>query len=93
MITHRRVVTKMLAGPTREQGDAYVGGLGDGQRAAFAAEMSAAGVDWQLHLHGGAGHSFTNPEIDAFGFPGFAYHAVADRRSWQALRALFDEAL
>jgi dienelactone hydrolase len=63
------------------------------QREAFAAEMAAAGVDWQLHLHGGAGHSFTNPEIDAFGFPGFAYHAAADRRSWQAMRALLDEAL
>lgn len=27
------------------------------QRAAFAAEMSAANVDWQLLLLGGAGHS------------------------------------
>jgi dienelactone hydrolase len=63
------------------------------QRAAFAAEMSAAGVDWQLYLLGGAGHSFTNREIDAYGFPGFAYHAVADRRSWLAMQNLFDEVL
>lgn len=61
------------------------------QRSAFVAEMSAAKVDWQLHLHGGAGHSFTNRWIDAWKFPGFAYDADADRRSWQAMRAFFDE--
>jgi dienelactone hydrolase len=59
------------------------------QRAAFVAEMSAAGVDWQLLLLGGAGHSFTNREIDAYGFPGFACDASADRRSWRAMCDLF----
>ena len=63
------------------------------QRRAFIEEMTAAGVDWQMHLHGGVGHSFTNPDIDAYQFPGFAYHALADRRSWQAMRTLFDEVL
>ncbi|MEQ1631509.1 MAG: dienelactone hydrolase family protein [Planctomycetota bacterium] len=63
------------------------------QRSAFVAEMTAARVDWQMHVYGGAGHSFTNRDIDAFGFAGFAYHADADRRSWQAMRALFEEAL
>jgi dienelactone hydrolase len=63
------------------------------QRAAFAAEMSAAGVDWQMHVHGRAGHSFTNRGIDAFGFPGFAYDATADRRSWAAMRQFLEEAL
>ena len=29
------------------------------QRAAFEAEMTAAGADWQLHVHGGALHAFT----------------------------------
>jgi dienelactone hydrolase len=62
-------------------------------RDAFVAEMSSAGVDWQMIVYGGAAHSFTNPEIDAFGYPGFAYHAVADRRSWLALRNFLDEAL
>lgn len=62
------------------------------QRAAFVEEMSDAGVDWQLVLYGGVGHSFTNPDIDAYGFPGFAYHELADRRSWRAMRALFEEA-
>jgi len=63
------------------------------QREAFAAEMAAAGADWQMLLLGGAGHSFTNPEIDAWGFPGFAYDERADRRSWLAMRALLDETL
>jgi len=67
--------------------------IGAEQRAAFAAEMSAAGVDWQMLLLGGVGHSFTNPAIDAFGFPGFAYDAAADRRSWRAMRELLDEVL
>lgn len=63
------------------------------QRRAFVAEMTAAGVDWQMNLHGGVGHSFTNRQIDAFGFPGFAYDERADRRSWQAMRAFLDEVL
>jgi dienelactone hydrolase len=63
------------------------------QRDAFAAEMSAAAVDWQMHLYGGVGHSFTNREIDNWKIPGFAYHSAADRRSWAAMRALLDEVL
>ena len=60
-------------------------------REAFLARMSAAGVDWQLHLYGGVGHSFTNPEIDSWNLPGFSYDEQADRRSWAAMLALFDE--
>jgi dienelactone hydrolase len=60
---------------------------------AFTEGLSAAGVDWQLHLYGGVGHSFTNPEIDSWGFAGFAYDEAADRRSWAAMRTLFDETL
>ena len=63
------------------------------QRDAFLAEASAAGIDWQLHLYGGVGHSFTNPDIDALGLPGFAYDKSADRRSWRAMLALFEETL
>ena len=63
------------------------------QRTAFTKEMSDAGVDWQMILYGGAGHSFTNRDIDAWGFPGFAYNAAADRRSWQVMRAFLQEAL
>lgn len=63
------------------------------QRDAFLAELGAAGIDWQLHLYGGVGHSFTNPGIDALGLPGFAYDEAADRRSWAAMLNLFDEVL
>jgi dienelactone hydrolase len=62
-------------------------------RVAFAQSMSAAGADWQLHLFGGVGHSYTNPAIDAYGFPGFAYDARADERAWQMARKLLDEEL
>jgi dienelactone hydrolase len=60
-------------------------------REAFATEMTSGGVDWRMELYGGAGHSFTNRTIDAWGFPGFAYNEAADRRSWAAMRAFFDE--
>jgi len=60
-------------------------------RSAFAAEMTNAGVDWQMHVYGGVGHSFTNPEIDSWNLPGFTYDARADRRSWQVMRSLLEE--
>jgi dienelactone hydrolase len=63
------------------------------QRESFLAEMSAAGIDWQMHLYGGVGHSFTNAEIDAWNYAGFRYDAGADARSWAAMRAVFDETL
>lgn len=58
---------------------------------AFTQALSAAGVDWQLHLYGNVGHSFTNPEIGAWGFAGFGYDAQADARAWAALLELFGE--
>lgn len=61
------------------------------QRTAFEQEMTRAGVDWRLMLYGRTGHSFTNPEADGWGMPGFAYSADADRRAWAATRDLFAE--
>jgi dienelactone hydrolase len=58
---------------------------------AFTEGLKAAGKDWQLHVYGGVGHSFTNKEIDAWGLPGFRYDEAADRRSWAALMHLFGE--
>jgi dienelactone hydrolase len=55
------------------------------QRLAFEKEMTDAKVDWRMILYGGAGHSFTNPDVDALGRPGFAYNKVTDRRSWRAM--------
>jgi dienelactone hydrolase len=60
-------------------------------RAVFAAEMKAKGADWQLHIFGGVGHTYTNPAIDALGRPGFAYNELADRRSWAMMLALLRE--
>jgi dienelactone hydrolase len=61
------------------------------QRAAFEAEMKAADADWRMLVYGGAGHSFTNPDVGAMGRPGFEYNASADTRSWRAMLDLFDE--
>jgi dienelactone hydrolase len=61
------------------------------QRAAFEAEMRAGGVDWRLNLYGGTGHSFTNPEADRWGMPGFAFHEANNARAWRALDDLFAE--
>ena len=61
------------------------------QRNAFEAEMTAAGVDWRMLTYGGAGHSFTNPEVNALGRPGFEYNKSADERSWRAMLDFFDE--
>jgi dienelactone hydrolase len=63
------------------------------QRLAFEKEMADAGVDWQMNVYGGAGHSFTNPGVGALGRPGFDYHEQTDRRSWAAMLDLFDETL
>lgn len=62
-------------------------------REAFAQEMTGKGADWQLHIFGGAGHSFTNPAVDAIAQPGFRYDARADRRSWQMALSFLDETL
>jgi dienelactone hydrolase len=61
-------------------------------RDAFAEEMDAKGADWQLHLFGGVGHTYTNPRVDELvGLPGFAYDARAERRAWTLAFALLDE--
>ena len=61
------------------------------QRLDFEKEMTAAGVDWRMILHGGAVHSFTNPAVDALGNPGLAYDRTADERSWRAMLDFFGE--
>jgi dienelactone hydrolase len=62
------------------------------QRRAFEEEMTAGGVDWVLTVYGGAQHSFTHPGADSIDMPGIRYHEPTDRRSWQAMVDLFDEA-
>jgi dienelactone hydrolase len=60
-------------------------------RRAFVAEMDEKGADWQLHVFGGVGHTYTNPRIDALGIAGFAYDAKAERRAWALAMSLLDE--
>jgi dienelactone hydrolase len=60
-------------------------------RAAFVAEMEEKGADWQLHIFGGVGHTYTNPRVDTLNMPGFAYDAVAERRAWAMAFSLLDE--
>ncbi len=54
-------------------------------------ELRASGTDWQVHVHGGAAHSFSNPDASSFGMPGVAYDERTDRRTWRAMLGLFDE--
>ena len=51
---------------------------------------AAPHVDWQVVSYSGAMHAFTNPDATAPD-SGAAYQATADRRSWAAMRAFFDE--
>ena len=61
------------------------------QVAAFEDEMRKAGVDWQLVAYGGAVHGFSNPDGGNDNSKGYAYNEKADRRSWEAMKALFAE--
>ncbi len=61
------------------------------QVSAFAKEMDAANVDWQMVTYGETVHSFTNPEAGNDPTKGVAYNAKADRRSWGAMKQFFAE--
>lgn len=61
------------------------------QLQAFEEEMRKAGADWQVHVYGGAVHSFTNPDSDGYGLKGAGYSPSADRRSWEAMKTFFAE--
>lgn len=65
--------------------------IGLDERVAFEREMRAAGVDWQLHLLGGAEHSFTHPGVTDAAIPGLAYHPVAAERAKRSMLDLFGE--
>jgi dienelactone hydrolase len=56
----------------------------------FCEEMTEAGVDWQVHQYGRTMHAFTNPKANDPSF-GTVYDAVAERRSFQAMRDFFRE--
>jgi dienelactone hydrolase len=54
----------------------------------FSIEMAAKARDWQLHLFGEVGHSFTDKAVDALALSGMAYNAIADRTSWAMMLTL-----
>jgi dienelactone hydrolase len=55
-------------------------------------ELTAAGVDWQVHVYGRTLHAFTNPQANDADF-GTVYQADADRRSWQSMQNFLQEVL
>ena len=61
------------------------------QVAAFQKEFTAAQADWQFTAYSGAVHAFTQKEAGDDPAKGAAYHAAADRRSWDAMKAFFQE--
>ena len=58
---------------------------------AFIAEMNRWKVDWQMISYSGAVHSFTKPKAGNNPASGSAYHALADKRSWQHMNLFFSE--
>ena len=60
---------------------------------AYQDEMRAAGVDWQFVQYSGAVHSFTDPRAGTDNSKGAAYNALADKRSWQAMKDFLAEKL
>ncbi|SDA34174.1 dienelactone hydrolase family protein [Sphingomonas sp. NFR15] len=55
----------------------------------LAQELTEGQADWQLLAFGGTGHAFT--DRDAPERPGFGYRALADQRSWRAMRDFLAE--
>ena len=52
---------------------------------AFETELQRAKIDYQLVKYGGVAHAFTVPAVGTDLTTGFAYDAMADRRSWAVL--------
>jgi dienelactone hydrolase len=61
-----------------------------GDVAAFQAEMTAAGADWQLTVYGDGWHSFTDPDAAKHQTPGARYDPLIDRLSWAQATAFLE---
>jgi len=59
---------------------------------ALAAELTAAGCDWQIHAFGHVGHGFTNPGATG-AMPGIKYDERTARRAWAACDAFLAECI
>lgn len=58
--------------------------------ARFKAEMTSAGVDWQMHVYGHTLHAFTNPAAADYQH-GLVFNEKASARAWQSMRNFFGE--
>lgn len=61
--------------------------------AAFHQEMKDAGVKYEFIAHPGAVHAFTQKGAGNDNSKGAAYHAEADAKSWDAMKAFFARVL
>lgn len=61
-------------------------------RAEFEQALAGKGVRWRMTVYGSVKHSFTNPNCAGMGDK-VAYDAEADQHSFEAMRALFAQAL
>jgi len=71
----------------------------------FTSALQDAGVDWRVHVYGGAKHAFWAAPSDTDGsltggtthaiatVPGVGYHPVHAARAWRAVHDLLDEAI
>jgi dienelactone hydrolase len=57
----------------------------------FKQALDAAKVDYRFINYPGAVHSFTVADADKHMLPGMAYNANADKKSWAAMKSLFDQ--
>ena len=64
--------------------------------AQFKSEMDTAGANYEFIYYEGALHRFSNPDADKrgkkFNIP-LAYNKNADKKSWEAMKALFEQFL
>ncbi len=60
---------------------------------AMKKEFNEAKVDWQMIYYSNAVHSFTQPMAGNNNAAGAAYNEAADKRSWHAMQAFFNEVL
>ena len=97
---HGVLTTKMPAQPGQMKASVLVcTGVDDPlappqQVADFENEMRTGAVkDWQVIAYGNTLHGFTNPAADGSMMRTALYSGQADRRSWAAIKTLFDEVL
>ncbi len=58
---------------------------------AFQAGLDRLEADWEMTIYSGTRHGFTNPGAGDYGIDNLAYNETADKRSWSAMKKLFDE--